>query len=39
MDKEEIVESYDTREEAELALFDTRRTWTSLYDLEKRRVD
>lgn len=32
----EFVESYETREEASLALFDAQRNWESLYDIEKK---
>ncbi len=30
----ELMESFDTKEEADLALFDTTRRWESLYDVE-----
>lgn len=30
----EIIEAYDTRPEAEFALFDATRGWSSLWDVE-----
>lgn len=30
----ELMESFDTKEEADLALFDATRRWESLYDVE-----
>ncbi|WP_290450825.1 hypothetical protein [Faecalibaculum rodentium] len=30
----ELMESFDTKEEADLALFDATRRWESLYDAE-----
>lgn len=30
----ELLESFDTKEEADLALFDATRRWESLYDVE-----
>lgn len=39
-DDHELLESFDYKSDAEkalrLALFDKRRSWTSLYDTEKR---
>ena len=32
----EIIEAYDTRDEAELALFDATRRWTSMWDMENK---
>ncbi len=32
----QIVEAYDTKQEAELAFFDATRAWQSLYDLENK---
>lgn len=35
MDDGEFVESYESQADAELALFDANRRWTSLYDAER----
>lgn len=32
----ELIESYDTRAEAENALWDYKKGWTSLWDIENR---
>lgn len=34
MKDDEFIESFDTRQEAELAFFDATRKWDSLYDKE-----
>lgn len=33
----EFVESYESQADAELALFDANRRWTSLYDAEREK--
>ena len=37
MDRDEIIDSFETQAEAELALFDATRKWESLYDRERGR--
>lgn len=37
MDRDEIIDSFETQQEAELALFDATRKWVSLYDRERGR--